>query len=316
MHSFLVTGAAGFIGSNLVDALLSLGHQVTALDNLSNGRADNLADLQNHPEHRQRFRFIEGDIRDAQCAESACEGVDYVLHQAALGSVPRSISEPQLYHDNNVTGTLNMLMAARNAKVKRFVWASSSSVYGDTPTLPKIETMIPQPKSPYALGKLFGEYYSRFFFEEYGLPTIALRYFNVFGKRQDPHSEYAAVIPKFITALRRGESPIIYSDGHQTRDFTHVDNVVSANLKACEAPQSACGKAYNIGCGDRISILELATALQQQLNPTVPIEFRPTRAGDVRDSQASIAAAKSAFGYTPQISLEEGLKITIPWYLH
>lgn len=307
MSTYLVTGAAGFIGSNLVNHLLGLGHKVIGFDNLSSGFTDNLVP---HP----LFSFIEGDIRDAEACTLICKGIDFVLHQAALGSVPRSIEEPLLYHHNNVTGTLNLLLAARDARVQRFVFASSSSVYGDTPTLPKIETMPLQPKSPYAVSKLACEHYGKLFNDIYGLPTVGLRYFNVFGPRQNPNSQYAAVIPKFMTAYLANESPTIFGDGEQTRDFTFIDNVIDANLKACVAPLTSCGASYNIGCGDRISLNQLAKEIKTLTVSTAEPVYDAPRQGDVRDSLASIQLSMENLNLAPQISLRDGLDQTMAWY--
>ncbi|RMG87372.1 MAG: SDR family oxidoreductase, partial [Candidatus Dadabacteria bacterium] len=264
MATFLVTGVAGFIGSNLAEALLARGHRVRGLDNFLTGKPENLEGLDG-------LEFLEGDVRDPGACREACEGVDYVLHEAALGSVPRSIEDPALSNECNVTGTLNLLVAARDAGVKRLVFAASSSAYGDTPTLPKVEDMRPQPLSPYALTKLAGEEYCRLFFELYGLETVSLRYFNVFGKRQDPFSTYAAVIPKFVSALLRGEPPEIYGDGEQTRDFTYIADVVQANLRACEAPREACGQVYNVAYGERISL----NALYREIAGLLGVDLEP-----------------------------------------
>ncbi|MSR88607.1 MAG: SDR family oxidoreductase [Candidatus Margulisbacteria bacterium] len=307
MSTYLITGVAGFIGSHLVNRLVTMGHEVVGLDNFSSGFRENLI---SHP----LFRFIEGDIRDLETCQAVCKGVDFILHQAALGSVPRSIEEPLLYHHNNVTGTLNLLLAARDAGVKRFVLASSSSVYGDTPILPKIETMPLQPKSPYAISKLACEHYGKLFNDIYELPTIGLRYFNVFGPRQNPDSQYAAVIPKFLKAFLSNESPTIFGDGEQTRDFTFIDNVIDANLKACVAPLSSCGASYNIGCGDRISLNQLVIEIQTLTGSTAKPIYADTRLGDVRDSLASIQLATECLNLAPQISLRDGLNQTSHWY--
>jgi UDP-N-acetylglucosamine/UDP-N-acetylgalactosamine 4-epimerase len=307
---YVVTGCAGFIGSHLCARLVELGHSVIGLDSLCAGSLDNMGLFLDKP----NFEFVTGDIRDLDQCRRLCDGADYVLHQAALGSVPRSVAEPLLYHDVNSTGTLTMMVAARDAGVKRFVYASSSSVYGDTPTLPKIETMLPMPQSPYALTKLACEYYGRLFFQTYGLSTVGLRYFNVFGPRQNPYSQYAAVIPKFVTALLRGESPVVYGDGGQTRDFTYIESVIFANLLACTAPESACGLAYNIGGGERISLLDLAACLQDILGTNLPLVFEPERAGDVRDSLASITLVQANLGYASQMGFREGLLQTVNWY--
>ncbi|MGE4170310.1 MAG: SDR family oxidoreductase [Candidatus Margulisiibacteriota bacterium] len=314
MAKYLITGAAGFIGSNLVSHLLDAGQTVVALDNFSGGFRENLAFVEQHP-NAHLFRLIDGDIRDFKTCQEACDGATYVLHQGALGSVPRSMTDPALYHENNITGTLNMLMAAKEAGVKRFVFASSSSVYGDTPTLPKEETMFPNPKSPYAVTKLTGEYYCKIFWTAYGLPTVMLRYFNIFGPRQNPNSQYSAVIPKFITACIKQESPIIFGNGEQTRDFTFVENVIQANLRACEAPQEAFGQPINIGCGSRISLNHLAKNIQAILKcDHLPIEYQAPRIGDVQDSLAATERMKNWLGLTTPISLEEGLYKTTTFY--
>ncbi len=253
-------------------------------------------------------------MRDPETCRRACEGVDFVLHEAALGSVPRSIEDPALSNECNVTGTLNMLVAARDAGVRRFVFAASSSAYGDTPALPKVETMPPQPLSPYALTKLAGEEYCRLFTELYGLQTVSLRYFNVFGKRQDPFSTYAAVIPKFVSALLRGEPPEIYGDGEQTRDFTYIEDVVQANLRACEAPEEACGQVYNIAFGERISLNELYREIARLLGTDLPPRYGPPRPGDVRHSLADISKARSLLGYRPRYDVATGLGEAIAWY--
>ncbi len=307
MATFLVTGVAGFIGSNLAEALLGRGHRVRGLDNFLSGKRENLEGLEG-------LEFVHGDVRDLDTCRRACEGVDYVLHQAALGSVPRSIEDPVLSNDCNVTGTLNMLVAARDAGVKRFVFAASSSAYGDTPELPKVETMRPQPLSPYALTKLAGEEYCRLFFELYGFETVSLRYFNVYGRRQDPFSMYAAVIPKFVSALLRGEPPEIYGDGEQTRDFTYIEDVVQANLKACEASREACGRVYNIAFGQRISLNELYAEIARLLGTDIRPRYGPPRPGDVRHSLADISRARDALGYEPAFDVRRGLTEAIGWY--
>ncbi|RAP35570.1 LPS biosynthesis protein WbpP [Candidatus Marinamargulisbacteria bacterium SCGC AAA071-K20] len=313
MAKYLVTGAAGFIGSNIVEHLLDKGETVVALDNFSTGHKHNFGFIETHP-NKNLFKLIEGDVRNLDTCNDACKDIDFVLHQAALGSVPRSMELPVLYEENNTIGTLNMMIAARDAKVKRFVYASSSSVYGDTPTLPKIETMRPTPMSPYAVTKLAKELYGSIFFNSYGLQTIGLRYFNVFGPKQDPNSQYAAAIPKFITSALNSEPITIYGDGEQTRDFTFIDNVIDANLSACTAKIEACAKAYNIGCGERISINDLINNIITITNSTSkPIHIDP-RAGDVRDSLASIDLSKKYLGLSKFIKLKEGLAKTIEWY--
>ncbi len=307
MARYLVTGGAGFIGSHLVEALLESGIQVRVLDNLSTGRRANI-------EHElDRIEFIEGDVRHRETVRQAMQDVDYVLHQAALPSVQRSIEDPLTTNDVNVTGTLNVILAAREAQVTRVVMASSSSIYGDTPILPKREAMPTQPRSPYAVSKLAAERYCLSFFEVYGLPTVALRYFNVFGPRQDPTSQYSGVMPKFITALIRGEAPTIYGDGTQSRDFTYVANVVRANLLACEHDE-AIGKVMNVACGARYTLLDLYAELAKIIDTDIKPVFGPPRPGDVKHSLASIEVARQALGYEPIVGWEEGLQRTVEWY--
>ena len=307
MHTYLVTGAAGFIGSNLVQELVKQGKRVLALDNLSTGRLENIIPFLSDIE------FIRGDIRDLDMVRKVMAGVEVVLHQAALPSVPRSISDPLASNEVNVTGTLNILTAARDAKVARVVCASSSSVYGNTTTLPKVEVMPVDPLSPYAVSKLAAERYCRSFSQVYGLPTISLRYFNVFGPRQDPSSQYSAVIPKLIAMMLEGKPPTIYGDGLQSRDFTYVDNVVRANLIAAEADPSITGY-FNVGCGTRFSLLDLVqqlnTILRTNLNPV----HLPSLAGEVKDSQASIEKIRIALGFTPTVPFKLGLERTVAFY--
>lgn len=310
MAKYVVTGGAGFIGSNISEYLLLKGEEVTVLDNLSTGKQQNIDEIKG----LGSFNFIKGDIRNYDDCVNACNGADYVIHCAAWGSVPRSVAEPLAYNENNISGTLNMLEAARHAKVKRFVYSASSSAYGDTPTLPKIETMNVNPKSPYAITKLVGEQYARVYNDIYGLQTVALRYFNVFGKRQDPFSQYAAVIPIFVSKLLKGESPTINGDGEQTRDFTFIENVVQANVKACLAPDSACGKVYNIGYGQRISLNQLYNKIKELLTSDVTPDYGPSRVGDVKDSLASIEEAKSNINYDPKFDIFKGLEKAIDWY--
>ncbi len=310
--TYLVTGGAGFIGSNLVSALLAAGHTVRALDNFLTGKRENLAGLAER--YGSAFALIEGDLRDLAACRRAVEGADFVLHQGALPSVPRSVSDPVLTNEINVGGTVNLLVAARDAGVKRVVFAASSSAYGDTPQLPKRESMAPNPKSPYAAQKLAGEHYMRIFYEVYGLETVALRYFNVFGPKQDPGSMYAAVIPRFITSVLSGEGPTIYGDGGQTRDFTFVDNVIQANLAACGAPKAACGKVLNIACGERISLLDILEIVYGLAGRRVAPRFEPARVGDVRDSLADISLAKELLGYDPKVGFPEGLSRTFAFF--
>jgi len=306
MSTYLVTGGAGFIGSHIVDALLAEGHRVRVLDNFSTGKRENVAHV------LDQIELIEGDARDPEAVRRSVEGVQYVLHQAALPSVPRSIKDPLTTHEVNATGTLNVLIAARDAGVKRLVYASSSSVYGDTPELPKREDMTPRPKSPYAVSKLAGEHYCQAFGEAYGLETVCLRYFNVFGPRQDPNSQYAAAIPRFILALLNGGELRIYGDGEQTRDFTYVGNVVRANLLAATAP-GAAGAVCNVACGQRTSLLTLIGMLSELTGKEPAPIFEPARPGDVRDSLADLTNAERRFGYAAKVSLVHGLRETVGW---
>jgi UDP-glucose 4-epimerase len=306
-QSYLVTGGAGFIGSHICERLVREGHRVRVLDDFSSGKEENLK------EFISELEVVRGDIRDAKLVSEATKGVDIVLHQAALGSVPRSVADPLSTHQVNITGTLNVLLAARDAGARRVVSASSSSVYGETPVLPKHEQMMPQPLSPYALSKLTGEHYIRVFKHVYGLEAVALRYFNIFGPRQDPESQYAAVIPKFVTALLAGNRPTIYGDGNQSRDFTFVENVVNANLNAAEA-DGVAGRAFNVGCGGRYTLLELLSQLKRILGSDIEPIHEPARAGDVRDSQAAIEYAEKQLGYRVSVGFEEGLSRTVDWY--
>lgn len=307
---FLVTGGAGFIGSNLCEAILNMGCRVRCLDNLSTGKKENVELFKSNP----NYSFILGDIRDEAVCAAACEGVDYVLHQAAWGSVPRSIAMPLLYEEINIRGTLNMLEAAKNAKVKCFVYASSSSVYGDAPTLPKVEGAEGNLLSPYALTKRVDEEYAKLYTRLYGLKTVGLRYFNVFGRRQDPNGAYAAVIPKFIKQLLNGEAPTINGDGKQSRDFTYIANVVEANLKAAASSDEAAGEAFNIAYGGREYLLDVYNSLVEALGVDIKPIFGPDRAGDIKHSNADISKAKSLLGYAPEYSFDRGLKEAIEWY--
>ncbi len=309
---YLVTGGAGFIGSNLASALLAAGKTVRVLDNFLTGKRENLAGLPG--KYGASFELIEGDLRDLAACRRAAEGADFVLHQGALPSVPRSVADPVLTSEINVGGTVNLLVAARDAGARRVVFAASSSAYGDTPELPKRESMTPNPKSPYAAQKLAGEHFMRIFFEVYGLETVALRYFNVFGPRQDPTSTYAAVIPRFITSVLSGAGPTIYGDGGQTRDFTFIDNVVGANLAACEAPKAACGKVFNIACGERISLLDILEIVYGLAGKRVKPRFEPARPGDVRDSLADISRARELLGYEPKVGFAHGLARTFDFF--
>ncbi len=307
MTLYLVTGGAGFIGSHIVQELVRRGERLRVLDNFSTGRRENIAPFLEHIE------LVEGDLRDLPTVRRAVEGVDYVLHQAALASVPRSVADPLASNSANVTGTLHLLVAARDAEVKRVVYASSSSAYGDSPTLPKQEDMPTAPKSPYAVSKLAGEHYCRAFTEVYGLETVSLRYFNVFGPRQDPASQYAAVVPLFITAMLRGEPPTVHGDGLQSRDFTYVANVVHANLLATTAPGVA-GRVFNIACGQRYTLLDLIAILNEIMDAHVTPVHTDPRPGDVRHSLADVTAAQEALGYRAEVDFGEGLRRTVAWY--
>ena len=302
---YVVTGGAGFIGSHLVEHLVLAGHEVTVLDDFSTGKRANIAPWS------AKIRLVEGSITDPAACARAIAGADYVLHQAAVPSVPRSVAEPLASHAVNATGTLNVLIAARDAGAKRVVFAASSSAYGDTAELPKHEAMTARPRSPYAAAKLAGEDYCRAFHASYGLPTVSLRYFNVFGPRQDPASQYAAVVPRFIAAALSGTPPVIFGDGGQTRDFTYVENVVRANLAACSAPDGALGEVFNIGCGERLSVLTLWERVRALTGATVAARHEPARAGDVRDSLASLARARELLGWQPTVGLDEGLARTL-----
>ncbi len=298
----LITGGCGFIGSNLADELAKK-HEVVIVDDLSTGRAANVEDLD--------VELVQGSITDMALLKENFRGVDYVFHQAALPSVQRSVDDPVLANEVNVSGTLNVLVAARDADVKKVIYASSSSVYGDTPTLPKREDMKPDPRSPYAVAKLTGEYYCRVFNEIYGLKTVALRYFNVYGPRQDPSSDYAAVIPKFVNRIMAGKGPIIYGDGEQTRDFTFVRDVVQANVRAMES--DAAG-VFNVAAGQRISVNDLAGMIMEIIGNHMDCVHEETRAGDVRDSLGDISRAHAGFGYVPRYGMEDGLSETIGWF--
>ncbi len=308
--TFLVTGAAGFIGSNLCEAILEKGCKVKALDDLSTGKQANVDLFADNPD----YTFIKGDIKDPQTCMDACEGVDYVLHQAAWGSVPRSLEMPQFYCKNNIDGTLNMLEAARQKGVKKFVYASSSSVYGDEPNLPKTEGREGNLLSPYALTKRCDEEWAKLYTKFYGLDTYGMRYFNVFGRRQDPDGAYAAVIPKFLKQLMHGETPTINGDGRQSRDFTYIDNVIEANLKACLAPHEAAGEAFNIAYGGREYLIDIYYGLTKALGVNVEPNFGPDRKGDIKHSNADISKARKLLGYDPDYSFEDGIKLAIEWY--
>lgn len=308
--TFLVTGGAGFIGSNLCEAILKLGYKVRCLDDMSAGNQVNVDMFMNNP----NYEFIKGDIKDFNTCMRACDGVDYVLNQAAWGSVPRSIEMPLFYCANNIMGTLNMMEAAHQSGVKKFVYASSSSVYGDEPNLPKKEGREGNLLSPYAVCKMCDEEWGKQYTRHYGLDTYGLRYFNVFGRRQDPNGAYAAVIPKFIRQILHGEIPIINGDGRQSRDFTYIENVIEANLKACLAPSSAAGEAFNIAYGEREYLLDIYYGLTEALGIDVEPNFGPDRAGDIKHSNADIRKAKELLGYDPDWSFENGIKAAIEWY--
>jgi len=306
MASYLVTGGAGFIGSHLAEELLRRGHRVRVADNLMTGKRTNLASI-------KAAEFLEGDLADLAFAAQAVAGMEYVLHQAAIPSVPRSVEDPVTSNRANITATMNTLWAAKGAGVRRLVYAASSSAYGNTPTLPKREDMPTNPLSPYALQKFVGEQYCRLFTNLYGFETVSIRYFNVFGPRQDPGSPYSGVISQFATALLAGRQPTIYGDGEQTRDFTYVANVVDGVLRACEASK-ANGEVINVATAGRISLNDLVRVMNRIIGSSVQPIYREPRAGDVRDSQADISKAKALLGYTPTVSLEEGLKLTLDWF--
>ncbi|MBS3907650.1 MAG: SDR family oxidoreductase [Syntrophaceae bacterium] len=309
MSKALVTGGAGFIGSNLTETLLRMGHQVRALDNLSTGKRENFVFDEVYP----FLEMIEGDICDLATCKKAMEGIDYVFHQAALPSVQRSVEDPLTSNEVNVGGTLNILIAARDAGVKRVIYAASSSAYGDTPTLPKKEEMVSNPLSPYALQKFIGEEYCRLFFQLYGLETISLRYFNIFGPKQDPNSIYSAVIPRFIDALVSGRSPVIYGDGEQSRDFTYIENVVLANLLAMNVERTQ-GEAVNIACGRRVSLNQLLKVLQDIIGSHISPLYEEPRTGEPRHSLADIKRAKAILNYDPMVGIEEGIRRTVEYF--
>ena len=304
---YVVTGGAGFIGSNTVDELVRRGHSVVVLDDLSAGKEENLAEMRN------KITFIKGSITDIEVVRKAMHEADYVLHLAARTSVPRSVKDPIESNRINIDGTLNVLVAARDAKVKRVVFAASSSAYGETPTLPKVETMFPAPISPYGITKFVGELYLNVFGRCYGLENVALRYFNVFGPRQDPSSPYSGVLAKFCTAFLEETPPLIFGDGEQTRDFTYVENAVQANLLACEAPHIS-GKVFNVGIGGRVSLNQVVELLAKISGKQLDVKHDPGREGDIRDSQADISQARALLNYDPQVSFEEGLRRTFAWY--
>jgi nucleoside-diphosphate-sugar epimerase len=307
MGHYLVTGGAGFIGSHIAEALVQRGDQVSVLDDLSSGDRNNLAAIAGD------ITFIEGDIRDTTVVSHAVAGIDFILHQAALRSVPKSMEYPAAYNDVNVTGTLNVLLAARDAGVQRVVTASSSSVYGDAERLPQQESDATRPISPYATTKLIGEYYCQLFTKAYGLGAVSMRYFNVFGPRQSLESEYAVVVPKFIMSLLQDEAPPVHGDGLQSRDFTYIDNVVQANLLACESPQAA-GEVFNVACGQSYTLLDLVRELQEITGKDIPPTHEGARQGDVRHTQADVSHAKELLGYVPQVDFTEGLRRTAAWF--
>jgi UDP-glucose 4-epimerase len=304
---YLVTGGAGFIGSHIAEELVKRGERVRVIDNLSTGKRENLQHLMSEIE------FIEGDLKDQETAARGVEGVDFVMHQAAIPSVPRSIQDPKNTTENNLNATLHLLLAARDAGVKRVIYASSSSVYGDSPSLPKSEDFTPAPLSPYAASKLAGEYYCQVFSQVYGLETVSLRYFNVFGPRQDPLSPYAAVIPRFIAAALAKTPLVVYGDGEQTRDFSFVGNVVQANLLACEA-EDVAGETLNVGGGSQISLNHLVKELQAIVNTDLKVEYTDPRPGDVKHSLASVEKAQKLMGYEPAIHFDEGVRRTVEWF--
>jgi nucleoside-diphosphate-sugar epimerase len=304
---YLVTGGAGFIGSNIVDELVRRGHRVVVLDNLSTGKEENLASV------RDKIELNTGSVRDLAAVQAACQGADYVIHLAARTSVPRSVEDPLDTNHTNIDGTLNVLVAARDAKVRRFVYAASSSAYGETPTLPKTETMQPAPISPYGVTKYVGELYAQVFGRVYGLENASLRYFNVFGPRQDPTSQYSGVLSRCMLTVIEGKPPVIYGDGEQSRDFTYVENVVDETLRACEAT-GASGQVFNAGTGKRITLNEVLKMLERVTGKKIQAKYEPARSGDILHSQADISLAKKVLGYEPRVGFEEGLKRTWEWY--
>ncbi len=317
MSLYLITGGAGFIGSNIAHTLVGRGERVRILDNLATGRQRNIQPLLEDAERRKQVEFVRGDITDPDTVIRAVDGVDYVLHQAAIPSVPRSVERPVESERVNAYGTLQVLEAARHqGKVRRLVFAASSSAYGEKdPALAKVETMVPEPLSPYAVQKVTGEHYCSVYHRVYGLPTVALRYFNIFGPRQDPTSQYAAVLPNFITAYLRGEPAVIYGDGGQSRDFCFVDNAVEANLLACAAPlDQAGGRVFNVACGESTSLLQVIDALGEIFGKRIDPQHLPPRAGDIRHSLADITRAGQVLGYAPKIRFAEGLRRTVAWF--
>jgi nucleoside-diphosphate-sugar epimerase len=308
MAIYLITGIAGFIGSSLAHALVQREEQVRGVDNFSTGKKENLAGI------LDRVEFHEADLLDLDAMRRACQGADFVLHQAAIPSVPKSVQDPLGSNRASVDGTVNLLVAARDAKVKRVIYAASSSAYGDTPTLPKREDMAPNPISPYAVAKLAGEYYMGSFYRCYGLETISLRYFNIFGPRQDPSSPYSGVLAKFITQMLNGEQPIIFGDGTQSRDFTYIDNVIEANLLACKASARALGQTFNIATGQRFDLNQTFNILKELTGYSGQMQYAPERAGDVKHSVADISRAEKHLGYKPKVDFPKGLQQTVTWY--
>ncbi|MGI4755572.1 MAG: SDR family oxidoreductase [Janthinobacterium lividum] len=309
MKKVLVTGAAGFIGSHLMDALAERGDRVCGFDDYTTGRRENIAHL------GDRVEFVEASLLDRDALRRACEGVELIFHQAALPSVPRSVQDPETSHRNNINGTFELLEAARLAGVRRVVYAASSSAYGNQPGFPRVETMRPQPLSPYAVQKLTGEFYLQSYAAVFGMETVAMRYFNIFGPRQVPDSPYSGVMAKWILQLQRGELPVVFGDGEQGRDFTYISNVVQANLLAGDAPaEKVSGRVFNVACGERHTLNETFRVIAGLLETGLVLQHGPERPGDVRDSLADISAAKSAFGYQPTVGFEEGLRRTVEWY--
>jgi len=303
-----VTGGAGFIGSHLVEGLVNRGKKVRVLDNFATGKRKNIQHL------LDKIELIEGDIRKPEDCRKALEGVSVVFHEAAIPSVPKSVENPKLSHESNIDGTFNILMAAKDVGVKRLVFAASSSAYGDTEVSPKFEKILPSPKSPYAVAKLVGEYYLRCFYECYGLQTISLRYFNVFGPRQDPASQYSAAIPAFVTSIMDNKSPTVFGDGEQSRDFTYIENVVEANLLAAAAPETH-GEVVNIACSQSVTINSIIRRINELLGKNIQPIYAPLRAGDVKDSLADITRAREVIGYQPKILFDQGLQLAIDWYV-
>jgi len=309
MALYLITGIGGFIGSSIARALLARGHKVRGVDNFSTGKRENITEI------LDQIEFHEADILDLDAMRRACAGVDFVFHEAAIPSVPKSVQDPLGSNQANIDGTVNVLVAARDAKVKRVVYAASSSAYGDTPTLPKYEEMKPDPISPYAVAKLASEHYMTSFYRCYGIETVSLRYFNIFGPRQDPSSPYSGVLAKFITSMLRGEQPTIFGDGEQSRDFTYIDNAVAANLLACEAPAAqVAGQVFNVATGRRVTLNETFQSLRKMTSYSGELKYGAEREGDIKHSLADISRAVAALGYKPTVDFEEGLKRTVEWY--